>query len=150
MAQIVEAIRGRARLTKVFWGYCILGTVAIGVLLFGVFRAAIRFDPSPHHFLLDAVTGVLFVAYFLWAHVSLWTCAFNTKHRGWGYAARSYAVLVVIYYFVGISGNFGSTTVTIWYVPRQARGIRGPNNGTGARRNCSIAYDRATRTRLKE
>ena len=36
----------------------------MGVLLFGVFRVAIRFDPSPHHFLTDAVTGVLFVAYF--------------------------------------------------------------------------------------
>jgi hypothetical protein len=101
----------------VFWGYCILGTVAIGVLLFGIFRVAIRFDPSPHHFLTDAVTGVLFVAYFLWAHVSLWMCAFNAKHRGWGYAARSYAVLAVIYYFAGISGTFGSKTVTIWYVP---------------------------------
>jgi hypothetical protein len=80
MAQIVEAMRGRARLRKVFWGYCILGTVTIGVLLFGVFRVAIRIDPSPHHFLTDAVTGVLFVAYFLWAHVSLWTCAFNARH----------------------------------------------------------------------
>jgi hypothetical protein len=117
MAQIVEAIRGRARLRLVFWGYCILGTVAIGILLLGVFRVAIRFDPSPHHFLTDAVTGALFVTYFLWAHVSLWTCAFNAKHRGWGYAARSYAVLVVMYYFVGISGNFGSKPVTIWYVP---------------------------------
>jgi hypothetical protein len=117
MAQFVEAIKGRATLTKVFWGYCILGTVAIGVLLFGVFRAAIRFDPSPHHFLLDALTGVSFVAYFLWAHVSLWRCAFNAKHRGWGYVARSYAVLVVIGYFVGVSGNFGFKPVTIWHLP---------------------------------
>jgi hypothetical protein len=36
------------------------------------------------------------LAYLLWAHVSLWFCAFNIKWRWLGYAARIYIVLVVI------------------------------------------------------
>jgi hypothetical protein len=36
----------------------------------------------------NLVTGAVFVAYFLWAHISLWMCAFNVKRRAWGYAAH--------------------------------------------------------------
>ena len=117
MTPIVDGLRGRTRLALVFWGYCIAGTLVIGVLLFGhVSRVAMRFDPSRHHFLTAAVTGALFVASFLWAHISLWMCAFNARHPLWGYVARGYAVLAVVYYLIGVFGDSSPQSVTIWKV----------------------------------
>ena len=100
---------GQTKLTLVFWGYCIAGTLIVGFLSFRAFRLF----PSHHRTLGNLVTGVLFVAYFLWAHVLLWKCAFNVKQRGWGYAARCCAVVVVIFYFVGVAANFGAGSGTI-------------------------------------
>jgi hypothetical protein len=92
----------------VFWAYCIAGTVIVGVLLFYAYRLF-----PPHGQLGAVITGALFIAYFLWAHISLWMCALNVRRRGWGYAARCYAVMVVLYYFVGASINFGSEPIGI-------------------------------------
>jgi hypothetical protein len=108
MARFLKTLKGHESLGTVFWGYCIVGSFVIGALLFVVYRVTMRWDSSPHHAIANWGTGALFITYFLWAHISLWTCAFNVKRRGWGYVARCYAVAVVIYYFVGISGNFGS------------------------------------------
>jgi hypothetical protein len=94
----------RKRLTVVFWGYCVAGTLVVGVLMFWAFRLF----PAPHRNLGNFVSGAIFVAYLLWAHLSLWMCAFNVKRTGWGYAARCYAVVVVVGYFAGVAANFGS------------------------------------------
>jgi hypothetical protein len=107
VTRILKALKGRERLVTVFWGYCIVGTFAVGAVLFALDRVTQRANPSWRPIAAWA-TGALFVIYFVLAHISLWTCAFNTRRRGWGYAARCYAVAVVIYYFAGISGNFGS------------------------------------------
>ena len=104
MARLLWALRGQERLVVVFWGYCLMGSLILGVLMFWAFRLF----PPPYRTLGNLLTGVLFVLYFLWAHISLWMCAFNVGRRGWGYAARCYAVLVVLYYFAGVAANFGS------------------------------------------
>jgi hypothetical protein len=104
MARIFLAFRGQERLAFVFWAYCIFGCLIFGVLMFWIFRLF----PVPHRTLGNLVTGILFVLYFLWAHISLWRCAFNFGRRGWGYAARCYAVVIVLCYFTGIAANFGS------------------------------------------
>jgi hypothetical protein len=104
MSRILRALKGKERLVIVFWVYCVAGTLVVGVLMFW----AGRLFPISHRQLADLLTGVLFVSYFLWAHISLWMCAFNVERRGWGYAARCYAVVVVIYYFVGVAANFES------------------------------------------
>jgi hypothetical protein len=103
MTRILRALRGQERLAVVFWGYCIVGTLLVGVVMFWAFRLF----SILHRTFGNLATGVLFVAYFLWAYVSLWRCAFNAKQRAWGYAARCYAVVVVIYYFVGVADTFG-------------------------------------------
>jgi hypothetical protein len=103
MSRILLAIKGNARLAVVFWGYCVAGTVVVGVVIFWAYRLF----PIRHRAFGNLLTGILFVAYFLWAHFSLWRCAFNVERRGWGYAARCYAVVAVVYYFVGIAANFG-------------------------------------------
>jgi hypothetical protein len=112
MTSIVETMKGRARVRTVFWGYCLIGTLAAGIVLFAIVCAVMRWHPSWRP-IANLAAGILFVTYFLWAHISLWTCAFNVKRRGWGYAARCYAVAMVVYYFVGISGNLGSNSVGI-------------------------------------
>ena len=112
MTSIVETLKGGAKLRTVFWGYCLVGTFATGIVLFAAARVIGRWNPSWRP-IVGWVTGIFFVTYFVWAHVSLWTCAFNVRRRGWGYAARVYAVVVVVYYFVGISGNFGSSSIGI-------------------------------------
>lgn len=102
MARLLWALRGQERLVIVFWGYCLMGSLIFGVLMFWAFRLF----PAPYRTLGNLLTGVLFVLYFLWAHISLWMCAFNVGRRGWGYAARCYTVLVVLY--AGVAANFGS------------------------------------------
>jgi hypothetical protein len=104
VSYVVRAFKGRERLALVFWGYCVTGTLIVGVLMFFAFRLF----PIPHRTLGNPVTGAVFVAYFLWAHISLWICAFNVKRRGWGYAACCYAVVAVVYYFVAVATNFGT------------------------------------------
>jgi hypothetical protein len=111
MARVSRAVSGKERAVIVFWAYCIAGTLIAGVLMFLAFRLV----PTRDRSLGSLVTGALFVAYFLWAHVSLWTCAFNVEWRGWGYAARCYVVVVVVLYFVGVTQNFefGSSGIAI-------------------------------------
>lgn len=102
MARILRALRGKERLVLVFWGYCISGTLVVGFLLFWTDRLF----PASHRPLAGVITGALFIAYFLWAHISLWMCAFNVERRSWGYAARCYGAVMVIYYFVGVATNY--------------------------------------------
>lgn len=118
MSRIVRALKGQERLAVVFWGYCVAGTLIVGVLMFYAFRLI----PMPHRSLGNIVTGVPFVAYFLWAHVSLWRCAFNVEGRGLGYAARCYALVALVYYFVGIAANFWTEPVGIQQVVLPASG----------------------------
>jgi hypothetical protein len=105
MSRLLVAVAGQEKLRTVFWGYCVVGTFVMGALLFAVFRVLMLWDSSPLHTVSGWATGALFVTYFLWAHVSLWACAFNAERRGWGYAARCYAVVVVIHYLVGLFDN---------------------------------------------
>jgi hypothetical protein len=102
MSWLFRALKGKERLPVVFWGYCVAGTLLVGVLLFW----ASRLFP-PHGQIGGIITGVIFIPYFLWAHISLWMCAFNAERRGWSYVARCYALVVVIFYFVGVAANFG-------------------------------------------
>ena len=107
VSRVFRALGGQERLAVVFWGYCIAGVLIVGVLMFFAFRML----PTPHRTFGNLLTGALFVAYFLWAHVSLWVCAFNVDRRGWGYAARCYAVVAIICYFAGVAANFNSGPV---------------------------------------
>jgi hypothetical protein len=78
-----HAVLGRERLWVVFWLYCVLGTICLVLLL-------ATLDVS-----LGNASMAALIFYLLWAHYSLWTCAFNTDWRLWGYGARVYACVIV-------------------------------------------------------
>jgi hypothetical protein len=75
----------------------------MGAMVMAVLPVALRFDHRLHHFVTLSVLMALAVIYFLWAHVSSWRCAFNAKHRAWGYVARCYVVAIFGYYFPTMS-----------------------------------------------
>jgi hypothetical protein len=79
-----EVVRGQESLSVVLGLYCVLGTAILGMLL-GMFimTGAGNFPDRVYE-----SAAFLYLVYIAWAHISLWTCAFNTKHRAWGYVAR--------------------------------------------------------------
>ena len=99
-----DVLRGRELPVVVFWCYCMAG-MALATMFLGMFvMGAAKSDRAIY------VAGILFVAYAAWAHVSLWTCAFNARRRAWGYVARIYAGVVLAgiavtlirsYFFIG-------------------------------------------------
>ena len=86
-----QVLRGQERLSTVFGLYCVLGTVIL-TMLFGMFVGGTegRLPDTAY-----GIAGLVYAAYFLWAHVSLWMCAFNTTHRAWGFVARAYVAVVL-------------------------------------------------------
>ena len=81
-----QVVLGRERLWIVFWLYCVLGTLLVTLLLF--------ISNLPARAIAETL-AVLYAVYLLWAHYSLWTCAFNVKWRPWGYVARVYACVLI-------------------------------------------------------
>ena len=75
-----RVVLGQERLWVVFWLYCVLGIVGLMTLL-----------SVPNMFF-----DVVLMLWVLWAHYSLWTCAFNTHWRPYGYAARIYACVIAV------------------------------------------------------
>jgi cytochrome bd-type quinol oxidase subunit 2 len=82
-----DVLRGQERSWIVFWLYCVLG-VTVVTWLFIVL--AVTSDGRLPDSGLDALAAIYYVC-LIWAHAALWTCAFNTKRRAWGYATRAYA-----------------------------------------------------------
>lgn len=87
-----QVLRGRERLHVVFWGYCVVGTIIVFALP-TVDRPYFLMGMPLWFFLALALMQL---AYLLWAHIALWTCAFNTSRRIWGYAARAYICVLVL------------------------------------------------------
>lgn len=90
---VIKTLRGSEKLSVVFWAYCVLGTLAIVAALLFWSEELMRL---PQWFLYTLTA--LYSAYLLWAHLSLWQCAFNVQRRFWGYAARAYVLVLVATY----------------------------------------------------
>ena len=75
---------GKARLASAYW---IIGVV--GSLLF-LGLANIAGSSSARFFVLLA-----WIPYAIFAYVSIWRCAWNTRWKGWGYIARAVVILGV-------------------------------------------------------
>ena len=86
-----DTLRGEERLATVLGLYCVIGTVVLTMLL-GMFVMGTG-GRLPESVYVTAV--IVYVVYIAWAHMSLWTCAFNTNGRAWGYAARAYAAVIL-------------------------------------------------------
>jgi threonine/homoserine/homoserine lactone efflux protein len=85
------ALRGYEQPSVIFGLYCILGTAILAMLL-GMLVMTMA-DQLPER--LFEILGILYLAYVVWAHISLWTCASNAKRRAWRYAARVYAAAIL-------------------------------------------------------
>jgi len=108
---IRRAWGGEVRLWKVFWLYFVLaleGAIVVVGYLIGLFGLP--------YLALWAVIAPLAV----WAAVSVWRCAFNAGWRGWGYLARIFVVVQML--FVGIhiiSGEHPHGRYSEWHGPKQ-------------------------------
>jgi hypothetical protein len=109
----LNAIRGRESLTVVFWLYCVVGGWTT-ILLLTLFGGALSDLGLPAWSLVAIAT--LEVLYLVWAHVSLWTCAFNSQHRVYGYAARVYAVAFVVLSFYPLFFQTSSPQIEVLIV----------------------------------
>lgn len=68
-----QVLRGQERLSIVFWLYCVLGTIVASTLvIFAVMRL-----PETLEDVTGAALSILYLAYLLWAHVSLWDLFFH-------------------------------------------------------------------------
>jgi len=98
MLRLWSSLRGRERLTKVFWVYYLAGATLLTVVPHLAAEPLYDRGVPLWCFILFAVIQV---SYLLWVHVSLWRCAFNVANRVWGYLARvlvCVAILVVAVY----------------------------------------------------
>ena len=87
---------GKEKLWKAFWLIGMLGRiiVALIVIIFLQIGQIIGLTWS------IAILSILFILiYIIWSVVSIWRCAFNTKNKNWGHAAR---IIISMDLFVGI------------------------------------------------
>jgi len=84
---IARSWNGTEKLWKVFWLYNVLA----GVVIESAFEFVNYFGGSTKFILVPFLS-----VYFVWLSVSLWTCAFNAKHKTWGHVVRSLLLLSVI------------------------------------------------------
>jgi len=82
-----RAWRGEARLWKAFWLYFVLA-LNIGVLAVGYVVGTFG--------LPYLAVWIVIAPIVVWAAVSVWRCAFNTRWRGWGYIARIVVVIQLL------------------------------------------------------
>jgi hypothetical protein len=76
----------------VFWFYAVLGGILVSTLSTFGLNAADSAGVRAVGIALSLLIVFLGLAYYAWAIVSLWRCAFNVRRHLWGYLARAYAV----------------------------------------------------------
>ncbi len=85
-------------LWKSFWvgqlGAAFFGFVVALLLDFSRGAAALNMSDS----MSEIVGWAIFVPFYILLMVSLWKCAYNTKHAFWGHLARVYAVLSTLFF----------------------------------------------------
>jgi len=124
---LLEILEGRAPLWKPFWLLFVLGSVCLAIA-FGLLQSRVFLElvmttqtclPNPLKMaVFKAVVGHLF-AFVAWFGV--WRCAFNTKVRFFGYAARglvlfsaAYLVLRWILLIRGLATPEGQQVLEFW------------------------------------
>jgi hypothetical protein len=79
--------KGRASLASAYW--------LVGVIGFWVVYGALFLIAGNIRFLMPVAT-VAFIAYLVFAWVSIWRCAWNSSWWGWGYVARAQVVVFAL------------------------------------------------------
>ena len=84
---------GKASLQQAYWGVGVFGgLLAFVVVLVVTFGLALI---TQSEWVL-VVPDAIWIAWATFAFVSIWRCAWNTRHKGWGYAARAMVVVGVL------------------------------------------------------
>jgi hypothetical protein len=96
MTSIVETMKGRARVRTVFWGYCLIGTFAAGIVLFAIVCVVMRWHPSWRP-IANGVAGIL-----LWIEFGRHSAGRAAKGGKWCWGIRSLGSSVT-----GIAGKDG-------------------------------------------
>jgi hypothetical protein len=92
---LVGTMRGKERLAILFWYYFVLGGAAVALLIAGASVPIGQIHSVPLMLVASSVVAVPVLAYQIWILVSLWACAFNARHRYWGYLTRAYVLVLV-------------------------------------------------------
>jgi len=108
--RFLKSLKGEQRLVVVFWLYCILGS-AIAIAL-PILLAEWLYDQGIPLWGFKLIAGAE-VAFVVWAHASLWMCAFNSGHRWLGYAARIYAFIAVATFFLPATFYHQASTIEV-------------------------------------
>lgn len=111
-----KCVNGEEKLWIVFWLINILGGFIISVIpslaiykfIIGSVAEITINNPGILTFLKYLpliLLGIILVIFGLWytvfALVSLWKCSWNTKHKIWGYLARGFILVSLIYTVFG-------------------------------------------------
>ena len=108
--RFLKSLRGKQRLAVVFWLYCILGS-AVAIALPIPLAEWLHDQGVPLWvFKLIAIAEVAFV---VWAHLSLWMCAFNSGHRWLGYVARLYSFVALVVFFLPVAFYYKPSTIEV-------------------------------------
>lgn len=94
----VRCWHGNARLWQAFWLVGVLGKLL--VVTVATLAAYLLMGAPEEDVLVYLLFAPLLGGYLLYASVSIWRCAPNTKHSIWSVAAR---VVVIIVVFIWIS-----------------------------------------------
>ncbi|EDN67189.1 conserved hypothetical protein [Beggiatoa sp. PS] len=96
--------KGDARLVSAFWGFGIIGTPILSILIplsFGLFINSLLdlFGINVSASFALPEVGLVFLIlgiYSVFVVVSIWRCAWNTNNKMWGYLARFFVIIKVI------------------------------------------------------
>jgi hypothetical protein len=87
----MEALKGnftgQTKLWVVFW----IHNFAFGTIVNLLTNAFIETESSAFLYTWFAIVGL----WSIWVFAGLWQCAFNVKHKFWGYIVRPFTVLCV-------------------------------------------------------
>jgi hypothetical protein len=93
MREIIRtAWQGKSSLAKAFWGNFVLGQFVVAVAIIVLFSPALLFGDKAVE-AVKFITWPLYYVFLVWAMVSIWKCAPNTKHHAFSVAAKVFVVL---------------------------------------------------------
>ena len=102
--QIVNSFLGKESLSIAFWQNFFLGQFVLAISAFGI-AAILYLLIGENAGYLKVLTYPLWYLFLMWAMISIWRCANNTKHRIWLYTSRLFVVLYSSGVVLGVIQN---------------------------------------------
>ena len=90
---------GQASLASAYWLLWILGIILVSLPAYFLFKN----QAGP---VIVVIFLFVYLTYVVFAGVSVWRCAWNTRWKGWGYLARIHVLFWCIAQFAGLIKTF--------------------------------------------